>query len=633
MTATRATFGSWRSPITAASITEGAAGVGEVVVDGDDIWWSESRPTERGRNALMRRAADGTIAEVTPPDVNVRTRVHEYGGGAWWVQDGVLVYAELVWPPLAKLVDGRQTILVQEAGVRFADGRLSADGRWYLAVRETLPAGGAGGEAVNDLVAVATDGSGRTHILTSGADFYSSPRLSPDGRTLAWIQWHHPNMPWDHTQLWVGTFAGGEVHGARCVAGGGAGGAEALMQPEWAPSGELHVLSDRNDWWNLYRVPLGGGAAGTDLVPVRTGDFDIGGPQWVFGLPAYAFRADGSVVVDADVRSVISDPTCLRAHGDSIVVAGASWAHESHIVEISRDGTVTMIRPARDLGLDDAFFAPPEAITFPTGGGAATAHALFYRPANPDFDGPEGERPPLVVVVHGGPTAAARRSLHLPLRYWTSRGFAVADVDYRGSSGYGRPYRRALDGQWGVADVEDCVAAARFLAERGDVDPDRLLIRGSSAGGFTVLAALAFHDAFAAGASLYGVTDLEALALDTHKFESRYLDALVGPYPDARDVYLARSPIHHTDRLDVPMIILQGGEDLIVPRDQAERMTAALGAKGVPYAYVLFPNEGHGFRQAPNIVTALEAELSFYAQLFGFSPADAIEPVTIHRGN
>jgi dipeptidyl aminopeptidase/acylaminoacyl peptidase len=616
-----APYGSWPSPITAASIVSGAASITEVAVDGDDVWWAESRPSEGGRAAVMRLAPDGTALEVTPPGANARTRVHEYGGGAWWVRDGVLVYVELADQQLRRIdPDGTTTQLTADATSRYADGRVTPDGAWYVCVREQHRDGG---DVRNELVAVAMDGSSLVDVLVSGPDFVACPRIAPDGSRLAWLQWNHPDMPWDGTELWVGELRGATLEGAARVAGGRD---ESLLQPEWSPTGELHVISDRSEWWNLYRV-----AGDGDLVPVRTGPFEIGGPMWVFGTSAYAFRRDGTVVVDQDVLDVVSDPTGIRAWRDGVVVAGGSWRTETQVVAISADGAVDVLRPARDLGLDPAFLPPPEEIVFPTGDGSEEAHALFYRPAHPEAHGPEGERPPLLVLVHGGPTASARRSLHLPVRYWTSRGFAVVDVDYRGSTGYGRTFRRALDGRWGTADVEDAVAGAKFLAARGDVDGARLLIRGGSAGGYTVLCALTFHDEFSAGASHYGVADLEALVRDTHKFESRYLDRLVGPYPERRDVYEARSPIHHTERLHIPMIVLQGADDRVVPPNQAEMMVAALRDKGVPYAYLLFDGEGHGFRRGENIVRALEAELSFYAQLFGFDPADPIEPVPIRN--
>ncbi|HEX7096554.1 MAG TPA: S9 family peptidase [Acidimicrobiales bacterium] len=606
-------YGSWPSPITAELVVQGAATITEVVVDGDDVWWAEARPTEGGRVAVLRRDRSGAIREVAPPDANVRTRVHEYGGGAWWVRDGVLVYSDHADQQLRRIdPDGSTRELTSMPRARFADGRVTPDGRWYVCVREDHD--GSEHEPRNDLVAVAMDGSGTVRSIASGADFYASPRPSPDGTRLAWIQWNHPDMPWDGTELWVADLADGTVSSARCVAGGRD---ESIEHPEWSADGALHVVSDRDGWWSVYRVDLDAGGA---FTLVRGGAFDIGGPMWVFGESPYAVLADGTVVVDHDLEHVMSDPSTLRARGDRVVAAGASWDRESHVVEVRRGDGVEVLRPPRDLGLDPALFPPPEQITFPTGDGEV-AHGWFYRPANPAAQGPPDERPPLLVLVHGGPTSAARRSLHLPLRFWTSRGIAVVDVDYRGSTGYGRAYRRALDGRWGVADVEDAVNAARWLAARGEVDGSRLLIRGGSAGGFTVLCALTFHDVFAAGASHHGIADLEALVRDTHKFESRYLDRLVAPYPEQRDVYVARSPIHHTERLSAPMIVLQGADDRVVPPNQAEMLVAALREKGIPHEYLLFEGEGHGFRRAENIVRALEAELAFYARVLGFTPA------------
>ena len=468
---------------------------------------------------------------------------------------------------------------------------------------------------------------------------------------LAWISWDHPNMGWDATRLHVHRLGDGELGEELMVLG--RQGDRSLCEPGWDPgtaglAPRLMVCSDHDDWWGLYEVDLGAG----DLMPVVVGEFDVATPPWVFGMQRWA-AADGLVAAAAglpsgdqmvvDGRSVavadssISSLTIGRDGPDGAPVlayAGAGYRHETEVAALSIDSgghpERGAVRPARDLGLDPGLLVEPEAITFPTGpGGAAVAHALYYPPANPACAGPPGERPPLLVMAHGGPTSAARRQLQLGIAYWTSRGIAVVDVDYRGSTGYGRRYRRALDGAWGVADVEDCVAAAKFLADRGDVDPERLMIRGGSAGGFTVLASLALHDVFAAGASRYGVADLEALAADTHKFESRYLDRLVGPYPEARDTYRARSPINHLDGFDAPMIVLQGDEDEIVPPAQSEMIVEALKAKGVPVAYLLFEGEQHGFRQADNIVAALEAELAFFGRILGFTPADDLPALRI----
>ena len=651
-------YGEWPSPVTAASLVQGAAGISEVIADAVRpllLWWAESRPDEAGRAAVMRCDLSGREAEeVTPQGANVRTRVHEYGGGAWWPHDGSLYYVEFTDQRLRR-VDrpGAEPVLLtaeppEPRAWRFADGRVTPGGRWSVCVRERHDTGG---EPANELVAVATDGSQRVVLLWSGADFVMTPRVSPDGSMLAWISWDHPNMPWDSTRLHVHELGDAELGRELLVVG--RDNDRSLCEPGWDPGAagsapRLLVCSDHDDWWGLYAADLDDGA----LLPVVTGDFDVATPPWVFGMQRWA-AAGGTVAAAAGMPSgdqilvngryvavadsSVSSLAIARSAADGVSVlayAGAGYGHEPEVavVRVGEDDRPERraVRPARNLGLDPGVLIEPEAITFPTGpGGSAVAHALYYPPANPACAGPPGDRPPLLVMAHGGPTAAARRQLQLGVTYWTSRGIAVVDVDYRGSTGYGRRYRRALDGAWGMVDVEDCVAAAECLADRGDVDPQRLMIRGGSAGGFTVLAALALHDTFAAGASRYGIADLEALAADTHKFESRYLDRLVGPYPEARDVYLDRSPIHHLDGFDAPMIVLQGDEDEIVPPAQAEMIVEALKAKGVPVAYLLFEGEQHGFRSADNIVAALEAELAFFGRVLGFTPADRLPDLEI----
>ncbi|MCP5026043.1 MAG: S9 family peptidase [Actinomycetia bacterium] len=651
-------FGTWPSPIDTELITSGAVGVGEVVVDGDDVWWGESRPDEGGRTAIVRRSPDGSVTEITPPDFNCRTRVHEYGGGSWWVDHGVLYCVDFADQRLQRIdPDGTSRYLSAKAtvpaGLRFADGRVTPDGRWYVCVVE----GHTGdGEPTNEIGAVATDGSLEIRTLAKGADFYAGPRISADGTALAWIQWDHPLMPWDETELWVAELADGSVAGARLVLGNGA---ESLVQPEWSPHGVLHVITDRDEWWNVVRAPAPG-APTVEFEPtyVTSHEAEVGVPHWVFGQSRYGFGPNGGVVhavgsatgdqllvatdsgvVDTDLAPDASTISSLRVAGGRAVFVRGSHRCEPEVCSVDlSSGATTVLRPARDLGIDPGFLPPPEQTSFTTGPdpaapGAPRAFALVYRPAHPSVAGSSNTRPPLVVLIHGGPTAAARNQLQLGVRFWTSRGFAVADVDYRGSTGYGRTYRRQLHGTWGVADVEDAVAVAGHLAAEGVVDPDRLAIRGGSAGGFTVLAALAFHDVFTAGASHYGVADLSALAEDTHKFESRYLDSMVGPWPEARAVYEARSPINHTDGLSAPLILFQGLEDEIVPPSQAEAMVAALDAKGVPHAYMPFEGEQHGFRRAENIRAALEGELYFYGRVFGFDPADELAPVPItHLG-
>jgi dipeptidyl aminopeptidase/acylaminoacyl peptidase len=635
--------GAWPTPFTSELVVRAAAVLGEVVVDGDDVWWSESRPAERGRSVIVRRTADGTVADVLPPPWNARTRVHEYGGAAWTVAGGTLWFTEFSDQRLYRLEPGRDAPVAVTpepavpAGVRHADLQVLPDGV-LLAVRETHPASGGAADVVDELVRIGPDG---TEVLVSGPDFVSDPRPSPEGDALAWLQWDHPHMPWDAARLVI-RGADGREH----PMAGGPG--ESVVQPVWGADGTIWFLCDRTDFWSLYRRRPHG-----EVELVLDLGSDIGGPQWRFGQSRYALLSDGRVVLaygraGADRLAVLEDGGLreldlpwstfryVRAQGTSVVCLAASPSSEPVVLRVDVDsGAQEVLRPARDLGVDPAWFAVPEHVTFPTedaGTGIGEAHALVYQPTNPEATAPDGDLPPLLVVVHGGPTAAAVPVLNLDVQYWTSRGFCVADVDYRGSVGYGRRYRDSLQGRWGVVDLDDVVACARFLAGSGRVDPARMAIRGGSAGGYTTLAALTMRPGvFTAGASHYGVADLGALAAETHKFESRYLDGLVAPWPSGRAVYDERSPINHVDALDTPLAVFQGDEDAVVPPDQAEAIVAALREKGVPHAYLLFAGEQHGFRKAANIRAALDGELSFYAQVWGFElPAEeGIEPIVV----
>ncbi|WP_235928451.1 alpha/beta hydrolase family protein [Goekera deserti] len=641
--------GSWPTPITSELVVRAAAGLGEVAVDGADVWWAESRPAEGGRTVLVRRSPDGAVTDALPAPWNARTRVHEYGGGAWTVRDGVAWFTSFADQRLHRLDAGAEPVAVTAepelpAGVRFADLRVGDDGS-VLAVRETHSPTGAAADVVNEVVSVAPDGS--TEVLVTGPDFVSDPRLSPDGQRLCWLQWEHPDMPWDSATLVVRSLADGSEH---VVAGGRSGGrAESVVQPTWDDEGTLWFFADRTDVWALYRWRPGG-----DVELVLDAGTDIAGPQWVFGQSRLALLPDGRVVVPCRAgdgeRLTVREPDgtlhdldlpyavfgSLTAAGTAVVCVAAGPTSEPVVLRVEvGTGAAEVLRPARDLGLDPAWLSRPEHVTFPTepdDSGVGEAHALVYPPTNPGVRAVDGHLPPLLVLVHGGPTSGVQATLRTAVQYWTSRGFTVADVDYRGSTGYGRRYRDALQGRWGLADVADVVACARWLAEQGRVDPARCAVRGGSAGGFTVLAALTSRPGvFAAGASLYGVADLTALAEDTHKFESRYLDGLVAPWPEGRDVYTERSPITHIAALDTPLAVFQGEEDRVVPPAQAELVVAALRANGVPHAYLLFPGEQHGFRRAENIRAALDGELSFYAQVFGFDlpAAEGIEPIPL----
>ncbi len=646
-----APYGSWKSPITADLIAGGAVGLGQIALDGDDVYWVEMRPAEGGRMVVVRRGADGVAADVTPAPYNVRTRVHEYGGGAFLVHDGVVFFANFSDQRIYRQErGGAPQAITPEGPLRYADGVFDAGRGRVICVREahppfnSPPEGGMGnnGEAVNAVVGVDVGGGGVV-TLFEGADFCAAPRLSPDGGTLAWLVWDHPNMPWDSTTLLAAPVgADGLLGAAEVVAGDG----DSVLQPLWSPSGELHFVSDRSGWWNLYRWR--GGAA----EPVLTMEAEFARPQWVFDPAAYGFLEDGRIVcsyvrrgvwglgvIDADGGGMerLDLPWSemgrgeLRAAGRRAVFSAGAPDRAMSVVSLDADtGATEVLREAHSGAVGDGYVSLPEAVEFDTDGGR-TAHAFYYAPRNADFAGPRGELPPLLVKSHGGPTAAASTALDLGVQFWTSRGFGVVDVNYGGSVGYGTEYRRRLNGAWGVVDVADCVNAARFLADRGDVDRERLAIDGASAGGYTTLAALTFYDVFRAGASYYGVSDLAALAQETHKFEARYLDSLVGPYPERRDLYRERSPIHYTDRLSCPLLLLQGLEDAVVPPNQAEMMFDAVRGKGIAAACVLFEGEQHGFRRAENIRRALEAELYFYSRVFGFALAEAVAGVVIEN--
>jgi dipeptidyl aminopeptidase/acylaminoacyl peptidase len=635
-----APYGSWRSPIRIDDLIGDNVLLAEPWLDGDDVYWLEGRPVEGGRRALVRAAADGSVSDLTAAPISVRTRVHEYGGGAYVVAGGVVAFSDFADGRVYRLDPGSTVpVPITPPGPwRYADFRFDAVRRRYLAVREDH---GRGGEAVNEIVDVPLDGDRDPRVLVTGPDFVSSPRLSPDGSQLAWLEWDHPDMPWDATRLRVAPVAADGTLGEAVLAAGGPD--ESIVQPEWAPDGTLHLVSDRSGWWNLYRL-----VDGPRLEPLAPMEAEFADPSWIFGRSAYGFLSDGSIVAVArrggrdrlihiapgdfvgEVESGFTELEGLQVGPGGIVALAGAPGSATVVVRLDPEtlAPAGVLRRSSSLTLDEDGISFPEWIEFPTTGGRI-AHAMFYPPSNPAFEGPSDERPPLRVFLHGGPTSNAVTGMNLVIQFWTSRGMAVVDVDYGGSTGYGREVRRELDGAWGIVDVDDCVAAADALIERGAVDPGRMAISGGSAGGFTTLAALAFRDRFAAGISSYGVADLELLARETHKFESRYLDRLVGPYPEAVDRYRSRSPIHAFDRIAAPVLVLQGLEDRVVVPAEAEAIVAALDANGIPNAYLAFEGEGHGFRGAAAIRRSLEAELSFLAQVFGFEPADTIEPVTL----
>ncbi|HVQ40413.1 MAG TPA: prolyl oligopeptidase family serine peptidase [Pyrinomonadaceae bacterium] len=638
-----APYGSWKSTITTDLIVSGAIGLTQPLITGESVYWIEMRPTEGGRNVIVRRDPQLKIEEVTPQPFNARTRVHEYGGGDYALGDGVVYFSNFSDQRLYAVKDGATPAALTPVGdVRFAEAVIDATRGRLICVREDHTTGR--DEAVNTLVTLKLDGnSDYGTVLAEAADFYSSARLSPDGKRLAWLAWNHPNMPWDSSELWLGTFGDdGAFASTERIAGGDG---ESTFQPEWSPDGVLYFVSDRSGWWNLCRLSETGA-----IEPVYEKEAEFGMPQWGFGMSSYAFESAERIVctyienglsrlglIDTHTKEYLpvdceyTDIRYVRASSGQAVMRAASPTSAAAIVRLDLlTMSFEVLRRSNNLDIDPDDISRPQVIDFPTEDGL-TAYGFFYEPKNQNFQGPEDELAPLLVMSHGGPTAAATTAQSLTIQYWTSRGIAVLDVNYGGSTGFGRAYRERLKGKWGIVDVDDCINGARFLVEKGEVDGNRLMITGGSAGGYTTLCALTFRDVFRAGASHYGISDAEALEKDTHKFESRYSNGLIGPYPERRDIYFDRSPINFTERLSCPVIFFQGLEDKVVPPNQAEMMVEALRAKGIPVAYLPFEGEQHGFRQAKNIKRALDAELYFYSRVFGFELADAVEPVEIEN--
>ncbi len=634
-----APFGSWKSPISANLISTEGRRIIETVADGEDIYWIEMRPAESGRYVIVRRTPDGQTTDVIPDPFNARTRVHEYGGAAFIVSNDTIYFSNFADQRLYRQTLGATPQpLTPEGDLRYADGVVDEKRNRLICVREDHTDSEA--EAVNVLVAIGLDGTDNAQVLVSGNDFYATPRLSPDGTRLAWITWNHPNMPWDGAELWVGEIsADGSLTGTERVAGNVD---ESIFQPEWSPDGTLYFASDRTDWWNLYRYQAG------TVEPLCEMEAEFGRPQWIFGMSTYRFVSANQIIctytqdgiwhlasLDTDtgrlnqIETPYTSIANLQAIPGGVLFNASSSTESASIVHFDlTTRQFEVVCRSSEIEIDSGYFSTPQAIEFPTEDNL-TAHAFFYPPRNRDYTPLADDLPPLLVISHGGPTSATSTALDLEIQYWTSRGIAVLDVNYGGSSGYGRAYRQRLNGRWGLVDVDDCVNGARYLVEQGYADGNRLAIRGGSAGGYTTLSALTFRDVFKAGASYYGISDLEAMTRDTHKFESRYLDSLIGPYPEEQGRYRERSPIHFTDRLSCPLILFQGLEDEVVPPNQAEMMVEALRVKGLSVAYVPFEGEQHGFRRSENIRRSLEAELYFYGQVFGFVPADAVEPIAI----
>lgn len=634
-------FGSWKSPITSDLIVAGTIGLGSLALDRQDTYWVEARPSEGGRNVIVKQSADGSITDVTPPPFNTRTRANEYGGAAYLVDRRTIYFSNFKDQKLYSQIQGHEPQELTTAEDYFyADGIIDHKHNRLICVREDYTAHHR--ETINTITAISLAGSECGEVLVSGHDFYSSPRLSPDGNHLVWLAWNHPNLPWDGTELWLAELnEDGLIAGSQIVAGGKN---ESIFQPQWSPDGTLYFVSDRTGWWNLYRLRDG---KVESLCPMEA---EFGAPQWVFGMSTFAFESHDRIVCSYTSRGAwhlaTLDTNTLKfdtievpyTHISSVhtssgaaYFAGGSPTEPASIVRLDlATGKIETLRRSSSVEVNPEYLSTPRAIEFPTENGL-TAHAFYYAPKNPEYQASESEKPPLMVISHGGPTSATSTTQNLSIQYWTSRGFGVLDVNYGGSTGYGRAYRERLNGQWGVVDVDDCANGARFLVEQGEADPNRLIIRGGSAGGYTTLAALTFRDVFKAGASYYGISDLEILERDCHKFESRYNHTLIGPYPAGVTLYRERSPIHFTERLSCPLILFQGLEDKVVPPNQAEMMFEAVRSKGIPVAYVPFEGEQHGFRKAENIKRALDAELYFYSRVFGFDADVQIDKGFIER--
>ncbi len=632
-------YGAWPSPITAASIEEGSRSLHSLAYAGGYLYWVEGRPEEGGRNVIVRWRPDSAVEDVLPAAFNARTRVHEYGGRSVLVAGDTLWFSNFTDQRLYRMRPGEEPrAITPELPLRYGACALDAPRERLICIREDHRGDG---EPRNTLVALPWDGMSEGEVLFGDSDFVAAASLSPDGRRIAFVSWDHPNMPWDNTTLWSASFDASGALGD-LVAHNGPG--EAVMDPQFDAHGKLYAISDRDDWWKLYRID----GETFSAVPSGLSAVEVGGPAWGIGEHFYRFLDDGSILAQVAQGGVSSlyrlDPAAGSAHplalesavvvdflprDGQLYVINVSAARPTELLATGLDGgAAQVIRRAKDDSPDPAWIPAYQQVSFPTGDGA-TAHGIYYPPTNPQVQAPADSAPPLMVFIHGGPTSVASPGYSLSKLYWTSRGFAILDVNHRGSTGYGREFRQALYGLWGVVDVEDAVAGASWLARQGKADPQRLVIRGGSAGGYTTLAALAMHEVFSAGTSLFGISDIEALAHDTHKFESRYLDQLIGPYPESRALYVERSPIHHLDGFNAPLLLLQGLEDRVVPPNQSEMIFEALKARGIPTAYIAFEGEGHGFRRAENAIRAREAEYAFYARILGFTPAEPLPPVEI----
>tara|TARA_B100000700_G_scaffold236820_1_gene262763 strand:+ start:1017 stop:2960 length:1944 start_codon:yes stop_codon:yes gene_type:complete len=635
-------YGSWESIFTPEKIIEGGLRLGEIRIDNNDIYFLEGRPAESGRSVIIKHNPDGTTEDVLPQNYNARNAVHEYGGGSYAVKDEIVFFTnwedQLIYKVSADKISPITKPSNIPMGIRFADLTLSNDGKWIFCVRETHTKDK---EAQNEIVAVSTISS-EIIVLASGRDFYSSPRPNPISNQICWLEWDHPNMPWDGNELYIADFDSQNISNKLKIDGSKN---ISILQPEWTNEGDLVYISDESGWWNLRKY------SDNKTSEILLEEIDHGGPAWQFGFRTYFIHDNfiflrgtskdknkglirkitlsGEIVDEIQVNHTsISD---LSFCDGSAIYMGSSPTTSTQLCRLDfSTSNVDILKESIKIQIDSEEISIAQEIMFDTTSNEI-AYAYFYKPTNKNYEGLTKEKPPLLVISHGGPTGSTTSSLNLSIQYWTNRGFAVVDVNYRGSAGYGKKYRDALKSNWGVYDTDDCIAAVDYLSNKGLVDSSRVAIKGGSAGGYTTINALTFHDRFAVGATYYGIADLSVFIDDTHKFESRYLDSLIGKYPEEKEKYYNRSAINFTDKLSCPMIIFQGTEDKIVPPSQAEIMAQGLRDKKIPFSLIMYEGEQHGFRQSENIKHSLESELFFYSKVLKFNTFHKLRDIKIEN--